>query len=360
MIKKVIVECQRVGLEVIATVCDQGTNNQSAINLLLRETEGHYLRAGTANRNFVFVINGQEIVPLYDIPHLFKGCRNNLLTKNLHFRLDGIAKWVHLQQFYELDASDPSLRMCSKLTDTQINPNKVNKMKVTICTQVFSHSVGSLMNRIAQWDIKDNNKLPSEAADTADLLLFMDKLFDSLNVLRISKPQAKPLKCAVIRKSPHKEFWQTAISVVDSMKFFCPQNGSAFNQHLPENFFSYIRSHGVRNTNPDVSHFVSSFKSLVINNCMSTHSPGSNCQKDITVRNLDTSHNFLTNTPQVSRQIVPQSRTKLSRCSVVYISGAIFKILKRSKTISNCEECRNHLALRHQTLRDDDIVETTI
>nr|CAI5843735.1 unnamed protein product [Callosobruchus analis] len=48
-------------------------NNQSAINLLLRETEEHHLRAGTANKNFCFVINGQEIVPLYDVPHLFKG-----------------------------------------------------------------------------------------------------------------------------------------------------------------------------------------------------------------------------------------------------------------------------------------------
>nr|CAI5844239.1 unnamed protein product [Callosobruchus analis] len=165
MINKVIVECQRVGLEVIATVCDQGTNNQ--------ETEEHYLKAGTANRNFGLVINGQEIV------HLDDGCRNNLLTKNLHFRLDGenkVAKWVHLQQFYELDASYPTLRMCSKLTDTHISPNKVNKMKVKICTQVFSHSVGSLIKRIAQWDIKNNNKLPSEAADIADLLLFTYKL----------------------------------------------------------------------------------------------------------------------------------------------------------------------------------------
>nr|CAI5817708.1 unnamed protein product [Callosobruchus analis] len=217
--------------------------------------------------------------------------------------------------------------MCSKLTDTHINPNKVSKMKVKMCTQVFSHAVGSLIKRIAQWDIKDNNTLPFEAADPADLLLFMDKLFDALNVLRISKPQAKPLKYAVTRKSHNEEFWQT---VVDSMKFFCPQKQKivlvprlrnwkftikgfnylkskllqeknfkpiltgAFNQDPLENFFIYIRSHGVRNTNPDVSHFVSSFKSLVINNCMSTHSPGSNCQKDTTVRNLDTLHSFLT------------------------------------------------------------------
>nr|CAI5858804.1 unnamed protein product [Callosobruchus analis] len=281
-------------------------------------------------------------------------------------------------------------------------------MKVKICTQVFSHPVGSLIKRIAQWDIKDNNKLRSEAADTADLLLFMDKLFDSLNVLRISKPQAKPFKCVVTRKSPHEEYWQTAIFVVDSMKFFCPQKRKlvlvpilrnlkftikgftylkrkllqeetfkfiltgAFNQDPLENFFSYIRSHSVRNTNLDVSHFVSCFKCLVINNCMSTHSAGSNCIKDTTVRNLDALHNFLTgdiihhasrtilsDTP-VPSQIVPQNRTKVSRCTVVYVSGAILKSLKRSKTISNCEECRNYLALRHQTPRDDDFIEATI
>ncbi|VEN62360.1 unnamed protein product [Callosobruchus maculatus] len=295
--------------------------------------------------------------------------------------------------------------MCSKLTDAHINPSKINEMKVKICTQVFSHSVGSLMKWIAQWDIKDNNKLPPEAADTADFLLFMDKLFDSFNILRISKPQAKPLKCPVTKKSPHEEFWQIAISIVESMRFFCPDKRKlilvptlrnlkftikgflylkrkllqkkkfkfiltgAFNQDPLENLFSYIRSHGVRCTNPDVSHFVSSFKSLVINNCMSTHSPGSNCQKDITVRNLDTLHNFLTcqtihasqitcsDTPQVPRQIVSQSRTKVLRCTIVYISGAILKILMRSKTVRNCEECRNHLAVRNQTPRVDDFIE---
>nr|CAI5853377.1 unnamed protein product [Callosobruchus analis] len=269
--------------------------------------------------------------------------------------------------------------MCSKLTDIHINPNKVNKMKVKICTQVFSHSVGSLIKRIAQWDIKDNNKLPSECLDFYDDMNTNITLFDTFNYTEISKPQAKPLKCAVTRKSPHEEFWQTASSVVDSVTFFCPQKrklvliptlrnlkfnlkgftylkrkllqennfkfilAGAFNRDPLENFFSYIRSHGVRNTNPDDSHFVSSFKSLVINNCMPTHSPGSSCQKDTTVRNLSTLHNFLTgdiihharqtipsDTPQVPRQIVSQNRTKVSRCTVVYISGTIFKIIKRT------------------------------
>nr|CAI5859259.1 unnamed protein product [Callosobruchus analis] len=169
--------------------------------------------------------------------------------------------------------------MCSKLSDTNINPNKVNKMKVKIivCTQVFGHSVGSLMKRITQWGIKDNSKLPSEAADTADLLLFMDKLFDS--------------RITYIKK--FEIYYKRKLLQEKNFKFILT---CAFNQDPLENFFSYIRSHGVRNTNPDISHFVSSFKSFVLNllSCMSTHSPGSNCQKDTTVKNVDTLHNFLT------------------------------------------------------------------
>jgi hypothetical protein len=38
MITKVITSCQNIGLEVVATVCDQGSSNQAAISALLKET----------------------------------------------------------------------------------------------------------------------------------------------------------------------------------------------------------------------------------------------------------------------------------------------------------------------------------
>lgn len=74
----VITLCQEAGLEVVGTVCDQGAANQAVINSLVRDTAHDCLRKG-------FCLNDQDIIYLYDVPHLFKGVRNNLMTKDLHF-----------------------------------------------------------------------------------------------------------------------------------------------------------------------------------------------------------------------------------------------------------------------------------
>lgn len=224
---------------------------------------------------------------------------------------------------------------------------------------------------------------------------------------RRSKGQAKLLKQAVTSKSTHEQFWRDAIKIIDSMQFFSLKDQKmmtipsltnlkmtlrgflylktlliekhqfkfmltgAFNQDSLENFFSYIRSHGVRYTNPDVSHFISSFKTLVINNFMSTHSPGSNCKKDTGTECLDNLRSFLTgeflpgicpldntiSVPDIPRDISLQKRTKLSRCSVIYMSGAICKIVLKLKMFSTCEICKKNLSLRHQYPQDDDFID---
>jgi len=66
-------------------VCDQASTNVAAINKLRAETNAKYLHLGQENRLFGFEINNQEIIPLFDPPHLLKCLRNNLLTKNLMF-----------------------------------------------------------------------------------------------------------------------------------------------------------------------------------------------------------------------------------------------------------------------------------
>lgn len=154
LVRNVIHCCQEIGLTVVATVCDQGSTNQTAINMLLRETREHLLQSEHDNPYFGFIENNQEIIPLFDVPHLLKGIRNNLLNKDLHFTINNvkkIAKWEHLEQFYKLDTSEPSLRICTKLTDSHILKERINKMKVRNCTQVFSNTVGVLMKRISMW-----------------------------------------------------------------------------------------------------------------------------------------------------------------------------------------------------------------
>ncbi|KAB0800837.1 hypothetical protein PPYR_06576 [Photinus pyralis] len=221
---EVIKNCLEIGLDVVATVCDQGASNQAAINSLIKDTREHFLREGQENRLFGFLVNNQEIVPFYDVPHLLKGIRNNLLNKDLHFVMNnkkGIASWKHIVKFHNLDSSEPTLRLCSKLTDEHVVPEKIKKMKVSYCTQVFSYTVGSLMMRLSKWDTNDEFNLGSEVRDKADLILFLDQLFDSLNNQALRQHPGKVYRSCVTINSPHSAFWSNAVKVVESMQFFC-------------------------------------------------------------------------------------------------------------------------------------------
>lgn len=155
-LKEVISAVQSTGLRIIGTVCDQATTNVAAINILMQETIQDYCKKGIEKRSFGFEINNQEIVPLYDPPHLLKGIRNNLITKDLTFSINGtkrVAKWEHLIKFYEIDKYrlDVGERMVPKLTDSHIYPDKIKKMKVSIAAQVFSQRVGSIMLLLSEW-----------------------------------------------------------------------------------------------------------------------------------------------------------------------------------------------------------------
>lgn len=151
-IKEIITELQKTGFKVLATVCDQGTNNRQAIKILVNETRGIYLRRGETPKNNAFLLNGEEIVPLYDPPHLLKGIRNNLLSKNLEFEMEGkkkIAKWHHLELFHAENPGYKGIRLVPKLTDAHIIPQKIGKMKVKYASQVFSATVASNMGYLA-------------------------------------------------------------------------------------------------------------------------------------------------------------------------------------------------------------------
>ncbi|XP_050303832.1 uncharacterized protein LOC126741462 isoform X2 [Anthonomus grandis grandis] len=270
-------------------------------------------------------------------------------------------------------------------------------MKVKLCTQVFSHSVGSLLTRIPGWDIKDKNKLGPEAESTGELILFLDKLFDSLNCLRYSKMgnAAKPLKCPMTRNSGHKSFWLESQKIIQSMKFFSHAKQTfvnvptlknlnftlkgflrltdklfdnagckfvltgAFNQDALENFFSYIRAHCLRNTNPSQNQFMASFKTLMMNNFTAVHSPGANCKRDCS-EGLDNLRSLLTGgqitdvlaTETNEEVVIPkdvllQKTNKIGSCITTYMCGVLIKIVQKNRAIKKCEKCMTNLKIRH-------------
>lgn len=153
-LKETIRAVQAIGLKIIATVCDQAPTNVAALNVLHKETIENYTRKGIEKITLGF--DGIEIVPLYDPPHLLKGVRNNLVTKDLLFYMNGeikIAKWSHIIQFYEIDKLrlDIGERMAPKLANSHIYSDRLKKMKVSVAAQVFSQRVGSIMLMLSEW-----------------------------------------------------------------------------------------------------------------------------------------------------------------------------------------------------------------
>lgn len=159
-LKAVITELQIAGLNVVATVCDQGTNNVNCIKYLLQETRGILLRKLEEPQGNIILINNQEIIPLYDPPHLIKCIRNNLITKNLQYKKDNkilMAKWEHITALHNENPGYKGIRLVPKLTDSHCIPSKIPKMKVKFATQLFSQTVASNMGYLAgKWSLLHN------------------------------------------------------------------------------------------------------------------------------------------------------------------------------------------------------------
>ncbi|XP_030765395.1 uncharacterized protein LOC115889514 [Sitophilus oryzae] len=389
-IKEVVLACQHAGLKVWALICDQGTPNVAAINKMYKYTAEEYIRNGEENRLFGVKIGEQEVIPLYDPPHLLKCIRNNFFMYQVSFKWRNsgteVANWDHLRKLFEIEnQEDDEYRCCKKLTRDHIENTK--KMKVSMAAQIFSNNVASVMKRMATRGnvVADLNYLPQGAVSTAEFLLFMDYVFDSVNGSYVSIKKGKTLKCAITKSTGHKTFWAEAIKVFSSMEFssgskthivppsiknwmhtlkafsylwykcekeniafLCPRN---LNQDPLENFFGSVRSHGVRNISPNATSFVNSLKSLVINNFLASHSRSANCQND-NLKGLDDLKHMLTSLEPVievdvsfPNVIVPEYQpahnSLLKRGKLTYVAGFVAKkVLKR---IGICKQCRQDL-----------------
>lgn len=64
-----------IGLNIIATICDQFATNGKTINMLLKDTEELYRLVNLVLNKFALEITNHEIVPLNDPPHLLKCMR---------------------------------------------------------------------------------------------------------------------------------------------------------------------------------------------------------------------------------------------------------------------------------------------
>ena len=130
------------------------------------------------NINYIFyttdgtiIVHGVELIPFFDTPHVFKGLRNNMLTKDLEIdtklnqdpkvkkkfakitpeseKNRKFAKWEHVKIAYNIDVNGSrGERHLGKLTEQHVAEHKIKKMSVHHATQVLSETVGTEIKKL--------------------------------------------------------------------------------------------------------------------------------------------------------------------------------------------------------------------
>ncbi|XP_046395228.1 uncharacterized protein LOC124162670 [Ischnura elegans] len=329
LIQEVLHHLMRTGLKIVATVCDMATTNVRALQLL-----------GASFDEPSFEFEGKTVVTIFDPPHLLKCVRNLFWAHDfmVPVTIGGNvvmmrASWSHVRAVYDDDGQNPCGRLF-KLTENHLSPEGYLKMRVFLAAQVFSlhvsRGVGALVGRAV---------LPTAALGTAELLLLMNNLFDSMNG---DKAGAKRIgsssmyRVPMTARSHHLETFRLMEEKIRALKMFKGRgvagdhippewrpkykgkkvpppnaisgpppsimgwiatlrgitmlwervgsryghmNTRSLNQDPIENLFNLVRQNCGCNRTPNASQFVSALKTAVINGLVITNSRG-NCEID--------------------------------------------------------------------------------
>ncbi|TGZ43804.1 Uncharacterized protein DBV15_12703 [Temnothorax longispinosus] len=133
-------------------------------------------------------LNSMKIFYFFDMPHLMKAVRNNMITHNFIYD-DQYVSWQHIKHFYEQDKIR-NLRLAPKLTKEHIYPNNWQKMRVKYAMQVLSATLVAALKTYISFGAL------GEAMGTANFISDFDKLFDIFNSSKLfnAKEFNKPFK----------------------------------------------------------------------------------------------------------------------------------------------------------------------
>ncbi|CAG4958764.1 unnamed protein product [Colias eurytheme] len=212
IIKEIITQCIAANMNVVCTVCDLSTINVKALKTL-----------GATSTSPFFNLCGQEIVTIFDPPHLLKCTRNLLMKHDIEITTDvqcnekpikGTVKWSHIEAFYNLDKNNPNFVYAPQLTDHHLHPNCQQQMRVKLAAQVFSHSVTSgMLMKIAQ------NELPAEANATATFVQKFDELFDAFNADNPDLRRGKKYSTNLTKRTPHLDLFKKMKMFIANMQY---------------------------------------------------------------------------------------------------------------------------------------------
>lgn len=118
-------------------------------------------------------ICGQTLFLIYDLLHLIKSLRNNLLNGDYIIEKTKLVTLKDIKKTYEIDIKNKARVMCT-ITPTQLAPNPFQKMTCKLAIQLLSHSVSAAIRTcITTGELKSPT-----AIDTAN---FIDKVYHMID-----------------------------------------------------------------------------------------------------------------------------------------------------------------------------------
>ncbi|CAI6371260.1 unnamed protein product [Macrosiphum euphorbiae] len=326
IMKQTVETIVKLGFSPVCITCDQGTANRKMYTLL-----------GGSSENPFTVIGGRQLFLIYDVPHLVKSVRNNLLTGNIVINKNGQKKIIDFEDFrntYKIDKTSKTARALCKIDERHLYPNAWQKMNCKLAIQVFSHTVSAAIKTC----VGTNQLISPTALDTADFFLEMNNLFDALNSKNLydKNPNRRPMSenndniIKILRnsletfKNAEKKNKKTSsqetnnnppcfigfvwtinavLQLYESEKnemgqFFLITNRLC--QDALENLFSIFRQKCGYNKNPTCRTFRCGFSSICSFSLLNCTSEKSNCEED---NDTFLTPNILSNTPSPSVEL---------------------------------------------------------
>lgn len=123
IIKECVQKILELGFLPSAIICDQGTQNRRMFSIL-----------GASENEPFTTICGRKLFLIYDMPHLIKSVRNNLLNGNFK-NGEELISLNDVKKTYAIDITNSEVRAMNKITPVHLAPNSFQKMSCKLAIQ---------------------------------------------------------------------------------------------------------------------------------------------------------------------------------------------------------------------------------
>lgn len=211
-----IQKCTEIGFDVVAVIIDGDGKNRKLSNDLKCTIDDPE-----------FTLCGKRMVFMFDVPHIWKLIRNQLMVRDIRITIDGHSgeiSWDPIVEHLEPMTRVASIMStCPKIRKQHLDPQGYDRMKVRLATQIFSHSVSaSMKNAINLGKLKHEKALL-----TAKFLAGADVAFDLLNS-STNNNNKKPWKRALKRDDENFDLLRRFLTILESISF-CPKKDDSAN-----------------------------------------------------------------------------------------------------------------------------------